>query len=133
IYESESTDLSEEFEIETGFSILSYVVVPNTNIITSYGFDSDLKPVDPSAPTIFFVNERQAIFATNSSNQKADIRLKYGATTTVLNHYIPFSNTNGFNDLSTTLALTFNNEIYPVDNVVCESNLYSKFYDLDFR
>ncbi len=133
VYESESSDVSEEYEIETGFNILSYFNINNSNIVTSYGFDSEIKPVNPETLTIFFKNDRTATQIYNDNNVQQQLKIRDTSTTLNLNYYIPFQNTDGFDDVSTSLALTFNNEVFPIDNEVCESNLYSKFYDLDFR
>lgn len=132
-YETDNRDLSEEFEVETGFNILSYFLMPNSNIVTSYGFDSDIKQIDPDTPTIFFANEPQTISAFKADGTQAQINLKYGNQSVLLSNYTPVQNTNGFDEVSTSVALTFNKEIFPIDGEVCESNLFSKYYQLEFK
>ncbi|KAA5534304.1 hypothetical protein [Paenimyroides baculatum] len=132
-YQSDNRDLSEDFKVESGFSILSYYLLKNSNIITSYGFDSDYKPVDPKSPTIFFANAPQQIIATKNDGTVAQVQLKHGTQTVLLSNYTPMQNTDGLDELSTKASLTFNNEIFPIDNEECLTSLYSEFYDRDFK
>lgn len=129
---SDNMDLTEEYEIESGVNILSYFKLMNTNIITSYGFDSSFKAVDPDDPTLFFRNETQPLMALNDEGVAEQVTLKYGNQQMLLNNYTPVSNIDGFTNSSGILSLTFNNEPYPNDNEMETSTLYSNFYNQDF-
>lgn len=129
---SDNMDLSEEYEIETGINILSYFNLMNTNIITSYGFDSSFKSVDPDSPTLFFRNEVQPLLSFNDSGVQQQVSLKYGNQQMLLSNYTPVSNIDGFTNSTGILSLTFNNEPYAIDNEMETSTLYSNFYNQDF-
>lgn len=133
VYVSDNEDLSETYEVETNFNILSYFALANTNIITSYGFDEDFKPVNPDTLTIFYENPPQDLMAFNNAGDKVTLQLKYGTQTLAFDKYIPFHNSDTYQGAATRSSLTFDQDVNPMDGVIIKNSLYYRFYRRDFE
>lgn len=133
VYVSDNPDLSETYEVETNFNILSYFALANTNIITSYGFDEDFKPVNPDTLTIFYENPPQDLMAFNNAGAKVTLQLKYGTQTLAFDKYIPFHNSDTWQGAATRSSLTFDQDVNPMDGVIIKNSLYYRFYRRDFE